>query len=254
LNFGVGGFGFDQAYLHYRRDGSPYDSSVIVQGLQLENIGRNVTIFRIVAVPGTVIPFSKPRYVLRNGTMELINQPAVPVENVADTLANFRSWPLAKYEASYAERYERRWYTSSLLISTLVELWNTRHGAQTADASELYHVNGEGMNITVRLLEAYRDEVTRTGKAFVLIYLPRAETISAGLTGRPDPWQPHRDRLRGFTIVDPSAAMVRYAKEHGMAALIPNHYSSAGYRIVAEALAEALVPLATQQRTAPSAR
>jgi len=102
------------------------------------------------------------------------------------------------------------------------------------------------MDITVRLLEAYRDEVTRTGKRFVLIYLPRAETINAGLTGRPDPWQPHRDRLRGFTIVDPSPGMVRYAREHGIAALIPNHYSPAGYRIVAEALADAVVPLVTQ--------
>jgi hypothetical protein len=110
------------------------------------------------------------------------------------------------------------------------------------------------MNITVRLLEAYRDEVTRTGQRFVLIYLPRAETITAGLRRQPDPWQPHRDRLRGFTIVDPSAAMVRYAKEHGITSVIPGHYSPAGYRIVAEALAEALVPLATQPRTAPSAR
>jgi hypothetical protein len=231
-----------------------YDTSVVVQGLQMENIGRNVTIFRIVAVPGTVIPFSKPRYVLRSGTMELINQPAVPPEDVPATLANFRNWPLARYEASYADRYERHWYTLSLLISTLVDLWKTRNGLQTPDASHLYDVDGEGMNITVRLLEAYRDEVTRTGKPFVLIYLPRAETISAGLTGKPDPWQPHRDRLRGFTIVDPSPEMVRYAKEHGVASLIPGHYSPAGYRIVAEALAEALVPLATQQRTDPSAR
>lgn len=253
LNFGVGGFGFDQAYLHYHRDASQYDTSVIVQGLQLENIGRNVTIFRIVAIPGTVIPFSKPRYVFRSGRLDLINQPAVPPEDVPSTLANFRSWPLSKFEASYAERYQRRWYTPSLLISTLVELWNARKGAQTAGASSLYDPEGEGMNITVRLLEAYRDEVTGSGKSFVLVYLPRADTISAGLTGMPDPWQPHRDRLRGFTIVDPSPQMVRYAKAHGMASLIPSHYSPAGYRIVAEALAEALLPLANsaEGRTAP---
>jgi len=100
LNFGVGGFGFDQAYLHYHRDGSRYDTSVVVQGLQLENIGRNVTIFRIVAVPGTAVPFSKPRYVLRNNRMELINYPAVPPEEMPAILSGFRNWPLAKYETS----------------------------------------------------------------------------------------------------------------------------------------------------------
>ena len=88
----------------------------------------------------------------------------------------------------------------------------------------------------------------------MLIYLPRGETISAVMKGKPDPWHAHRDRLRGFTIVDPSPALVRYAKEHGMAALIPGHYTPAGYRIVAEALADALAPLATQQRTMQSAR
>jgi hypothetical protein len=132
-----------------------------------------------------------------------------------------------------------------LLISTLADLWKTRHGLQTPDASHLYDVDGEGMNITVRLLETYRDEVTRTGKPFVLIYLPRAETIRAGLTGKPDPWQAHLDRLHGFTIVDPLPEMIRYAKEHGMAALIPGHYTADGYRIVAEALAKTLVPIST---------
>jgi hypothetical protein len=36
--------------------------------------------------------------------MELIDHPAVPPEDVPATLANFANWPLAKYEASYAER------------------------------------------------------------------------------------------------------------------------------------------------------
>jgi hypothetical protein len=207
-----------------------------------------------VAGPGTVIPFSKPRYVLGNGMMTLINQPALPPQDVPATLANFGQWPLAKYEASYAERYARRWYASSALISTATDLWKTRKGLQTPDASHLYDADGDGMDITVRLLEIFREDVTRSGQAFLLVYLPRAETLRAGVEGRPDPWQAHRDRLRGFTIVDPTPDMVRYATEHGMAALMPNHYSPAGYRIVAEALAKALAPLATRPSTNAAGR
>jgi hypothetical protein len=251
LNFGVGGFGFDQAYLHYHRDSSQFDTSVIVQGLQMENVGRDVTIFRIVSYPGTQIPFSKPRYVLRNGKLELINHPAIAPEDVPKTLANFPSWPLAKYEAFYAERYRSHWYSHSKLISTLVELWGARRGPWSETATDVYAVDGEGMNITVRLLEAYRDEVTRSGKPFVLIFLPRPDTIRAALTGKPDPWQPHRERLLGFTIVDPTARMVTYAKERGVDALYQSqgHYTPAGYLFVAEALAEALVKLAPKDRS-----
>jgi hypothetical protein len=244
LNFGVGGYGFDQAYLRYDREGRHYDADVIVQGLQLENIGRNVTILRIVAVPGTVIPFSKPRYVLRDDAMTLINRPALPPADVPATLADFERWPLAPYEASYLERYHHHWYSRSRLISTIMDLWNGRQGAQSAEASEIYDAGGEGMDITVRLLQQWRDEVARSGRSFVLVYLPRAESISAGLTGRTDPWKAHLDRLHGFTIIDPSPRMVRYAKEHGMAALVPGHYSPAGYRIVSEALNDALLPMA----------
>jgi hypothetical protein len=246
LNFGVGGFGFDQAYLYYNRDGSRFDTNVIVQGLQMENVGRDVTLWRIVAFPGTGIPFSKPRYILEDGKLELINSPTVPPEQVPDTLANFHRWPLAKYEPSYTAKYQHRWYTPSKLISTLVDLWSQRKNAPQDQPDDLFAVNGEAMNITVPLLERYREEVRKSGKPFVLIYFPRSDVIDAILAGHPDPWQPHLDRLKGFTIVDPTPRLVAHAKVHGSASLFNGHYSPVGYRLVAEALAEALIPLAAR--------
>jgi lysophospholipase L1-like esterase len=240
LNFGVGGFGFDQAYLYYNRDASRFDTNVIVQGLQMENVGRDVTLFRIVAFPGTGIPFSKPRYILNDGKLELINHPTIPPEDVPKTLANFHRWPLAKYEPSYSGKYQHHWYTPSKLLSTLIDL----KAAKEESPQDLFTVDGEAMNITVALLERYRAEVAETGKPFVLIYFPRADVIDAILAGKPDPWQPHLDRLKGFTIVDPTPRLVAYAKEHGTASLYGGHYSPIGYRLVAESLAEALAPLA----------
>lgn len=242
LNFGVGGFGFDQAYLYYNRDASRFDTNVIVQGLQMENVGRDVTLFRIVAFPGTGIPFSKPRYILEDGKLELINRPTVAPEDVPRTLANFHRWPLAKYEPSYTEKYQHHWYTPSKLLSTIVDLYSSKQETQ----QDLFAVNGEAMNITVPLLERYREEVKRSGKPFVLIYFPLADTINAVLAGKPDPWQGHLDRLKGFTIVDPTPRLVAHARQHGVPSLYAGHYSPAGYRLVAESLAEALAPLAAK--------
>lgn len=242
LNFGVGGFGFDQAYLYYNRDGARFDTDVIVQGLQMENVGRDVTLFRIVAFPGTGIPFSKPRYILKGDALELINRPTVAPEEVPNVLRNFHRWPLAKYEASYTDKYQHHWYTPSKLLSTLVDFRQTKEEAP----QDLFAANGEAMDITVKLLERYRDEVTKSGKPFVLIYFPRADVIDSILAGHPDPWKPHLDRLKGFTIVDPTPRLVAYAREHGSASLFNGHYSPAGYKLVAESLAESLAPLAAQ--------
>jgi hypothetical protein len=242
LNFGVGGFGFDQAYLYYDRDGDRFDTNVVVQGLQLENVGRDVTLFRIVAFPTTGIPFSKPRYILSDGKLELINRPTVAPEEVPRTLANFHRWPLAKYEPSYTEKYQHHWYTPSKLACTLVDGWSSRNERP----EDLFAVHGEAMNITVPLLRRYRDQVTRSGKPFVLIYFPLADTINAVLAGKPDPWRAHLDRFAGLTIVDPTPRLVAHAREHGVASLYNGHYSPVGYRLVAESLAEALAPFAPQ--------
>lgn len=244
LNFGIGGFGFDQAYLYYNRDGGRFQTDVVVQGLQMENVGRDVTLFRIVAFPTTGIPFSKPRYVQRGGKLELINRPTVPPEEIAGTLANFHRWPLSRYEPAYTDKYRRHWYTPSKLICVLVDGWKARQAAGRDEIRELSTPNGEAMDITVKLLEQYRDEVERSGKPFVLLYLPLPEAIAAVQEGKPDPWQPHLDRLRGFRIVDPRPRLVAHAREHGYPSLYAGHYSTVGYRLVAETLAEALAPLA----------
>ena len=42
INFGVGGFGLDQAYLRYLEDGIQYKSHIVMIGFMSENIYRNV--------------------------------------------------------------------------------------------------------------------------------------------------------------------------------------------------------------------
>jgi hypothetical protein len=243
LDFAVGGYGFDQAYLRYARDAARFDASVVVQGLQMENLTRDLTLFRIVAFPGTGIPFAKPRFLLRNGALQLIDDPTPAPEDVAKTLRNFDRWPLARYELYYGSKYQRRWFAPSKLICTLVDGFIAKKeaadAARTASALGPY---GESTNVTVALLERYRDEVTRSGKPFFLVYLPLQDTITSVMNGQPDPWQAHLKRLSGFNIIDPTPRLVAYAKQHGVGSLFNGHYSPAGYRLVAEAVADALAP------------
>ena len=74
-NFGVGGYGSDQAYLRFlnAKDHSP----VVFLDHWSDNILRNVNQFRNFLVPGPQYGF-KPRFVLRDAELSRLSLPSVP--------------------------------------------------------------------------------------------------------------------------------------------------------------------------------
>ncbi len=76
LNFGVGGFGTDQAFLRYRREGSDIGARAVLLGVLLENIGRNVNRYRPLWYPASGTCVTKPRFALdARGELELLPNP-----------------------------------------------------------------------------------------------------------------------------------------------------------------------------------
>ncbi|HEU4521056.1 MAG TPA: SGNH/GDSL hydrolase family protein, partial [Thermoanaerobaculia bacterium] len=238
LNFGVGGYGMDQAYLRYSRDGGRFDYDIVVMGLQFENIARHLMVFRLIAYPQTAIPFSKPRYYFDGPSMLVANRPTVAPEKVPETLASFHHSPLRRFETFYSDQYRRRWYLRSKLVAVLRD---AIAGTQPDAAPDLGDPNGEGVRLTLRILENFRNDVTVTGKPFLLVNLPLKDNIETQAAGGADPAEPLLAVFRpGFTIVDPAPRLVALARERGAGAVAPGHYSAAGNGAVAEALAEAI--------------
>jgi hypothetical protein len=104
LNFGVGGFGIDQSYLRYSRDGGKFDTDAIVEGLQFENVARHLMVFRLIAYPQSKIPFSKPRFYFDGPSLLVANKPTVKPEQVPEVLANFDRSPLRHLEYFYTDK------------------------------------------------------------------------------------------------------------------------------------------------------
>lgn len=236
LNFGVGGHGMDQAYLRYSRDGGRFDYDIVVMGLQFENITRHLMVFRLVAYPQTAIPFSKPRYYFEGPSLLLANRPTVAPDQIAATLADFHRSPLRRFEAFYSEKYRRRWYLRSRLIAVLAEALRRKDGEVMPDLGD---PEGEGLRVTGRILENFRNDVRVTGRPFLLVNLPLKDNIETQIGGGGDPAEPLLSLFRpGFTIVDPAPRLVALARERGVDAVAPGHYSADGNRAVAAALAE----------------
>lgn len=239
LNYGVGGFGMDQAYLRYSRDGGRFESDVVVMGLQFENIARHLMVFRLIAYPQTAIPFSKPRYYFDGPSLLLANRPTVPPEEIAPTLARFEMSPLRQFEAFYTEKYERRWFLRSRLVGVLYEVFR-----RSEEPANLSLPDGEGVRLTRRILETFRNDVKVTKRPFVLVYLPLKDNIVAQTGGGADPAEPLLSLFRkDFDLVDPSPRLVALAAERGIDAVAPGHYTAIGNGAVAETLAEHLASM-----------
>ena len=238
LNFGVGGYGIDQAYLRYSRDGARFDTDIIVEGLQLENVARHLMVFRLIAYPQSKIPFSKPRFYFEGPSLLVANKPTIAPDRVPAVLATFESSPLRRYEFFYTEKYRPYWWRKSRLLSVLAD---ARHKDESVD---VMRTDGEGIHLTLAILDRFKNDVSVTGKPFLLVYLPLKDNLAAQLRGEKDPWDPYVNMFRkDFRIVDPTARLLEIARRKGVDAVAPGHYSAEGNRAVAEALADAIAKM-----------
>ena len=169
LNFGVGGFGTDQAYLRWRKVGRGFNPDIVIFGFQPENLDRNVNIFRHLYIDGFGIPLSKPRFLLGDSGLELINSPVVPPEQLIATFESFSSHPLAPYEAYYRSRdASSSWWAGSRLIAFIHEVMRQR---APIDATN-YGPGSERGELGKAIVDAFAADVAATGAEFIIAHLP----------------------------------------------------------------------------------
>jgi len=100
LNFGVGGFGLDQMLLRYRQKVTDWHPQLVIVGLISHDLYRTMTVYTFLAFPHWELPFSKPRYVLRDGELELLNVPLEPLGQLLST-KRIQDLPFIDLEPSY---------------------------------------------------------------------------------------------------------------------------------------------------------
>ena len=174
LNFGVSGYGMDQAFLRWQKAGRGYAPDMVVFGFQPENLNRNVNIFSVLYFRH--LPFSKPRFVLTaaggGGGLELPYHPVMPLEQTAYALESLGSHHLAEHEYYYTAP---RWWSFSRLAAFL-------HVALTPRDRRDY---GLGKAI----VDAFANDVKAREAEFFVLYLPKRGDLLRLHEGAPHPYQ-----------------------------------------------------------------
>ncbi|MBF0489110.1 MAG: SGNH/GDSL hydrolase family protein [Candidatus Omnitrophica bacterium] len=231
LNFGVGGYGMDQAFLRWKAEGRSYKPSIVIFGMQLENMNRNVNLIRRIYAPGSGIPFAKPRFILKNGNLSLINVPTPDSQEIVDIMNHFSSWNLAKYEDWYKpEEYQGNILLRSKLIAFVYSWFKDKNeGHRTYDK--------DFEKLSLKIITSFKEDVESAGVKFYVIYLPSKNVMNLIKTKKMIPYKSFFEKLEGTVpIIHPEAQFLKEAVD--IEKFIPLHYSPQANKTVADVVAD----------------
>lgn len=198
LNFGVHGYGDDQALLYLQQEGMKYHPDLVILGFVFADVERNVLAFR---------DYAKPRFVLARGKLVLEN---TPVPSIDDVLR--------------AERYRLR-FVDAVTILYQEMMW--RSGIAERHACEL----------TTAILEEMRRTVEAAGGRMLAVYLPVVDEINDASPGLTKGEQYFFGSCRADGLDCVSARPALLAERSGKDPLIPGkHWPPDEHLVVAEVI------------------
>ncbi len=247
LNFGVNGYGTDQALLRFRRDGVPYHPHVVVIGYMPENILRNVSVYRPAYKHESASIVVKPRFRLDEGGATVLV--AMPVASQRELAARVRDRSLVAtlLETDYWVRRAPLAYTGSpIFASSLARvLYGRFEEAGRSRPPHYRNVRAEPFRVTLEILRTFaREARARGARRAIVVLLPGQEAIEEESRGRARSWATLPDSLRaaGVEVLDVTPALLAELGTAEPASRFRDyHYDPRANEVVAAAIAEGLV-------------
>lgn len=244
LNYGVGGYGIDQAFLRYLHEGRQASPSVVLICFSTDDLRRAANVYRrFVNAEGP--PLFKPRFTLsESGALELVPNPvpgADDFERLALDPARVRE--MGPLDAWYEPlMYENPVHDLSATVRLATAVW-IRFAEKFLREDRLFdgksfRTESEAFRLNVELLHAFHDSVVADGRRVRVLFLPDRESLQERLAGRPTIYAPlvAETRHLGLPILDAAEAfMVSDGATQLPSWYMPGgHFSKLGNQVVAE--------------------
>jgi hypothetical protein len=246
LNYGVAGYGVDQAYLRYLRDGKAFSPRVVLMGFIPDDINRTTSVYRRFLSPGAAL--FKPRYVLNaHGELSLLEVPLKTRADYENLLSNPR-------EITRIGRNDY-WYPSCVYenplhdYSATLRLFCAAGGLayrRYADPDRpikgrFFNEDSSAFKIQTALFRAFSGAVRQNGAVPVIVMLPDLKAVARLARGEPPIYKPVMDHLRDDDVPFLDAADAFRTGDRVIEAqtlFAPGgHYSALGNQLIATWLA-----------------
>lgn len=229
LNFGVGGYGVDQAYLRFRQDVFAWKPDVVILGFPMHDLHRTMTLYPFINWPEWGIPFSKPRLVRSDNGLRTLNVPTLPPQTIW-AKRSVTDLPFLEYDEGYASHHWRSSAADALYISrwlfTYFPRWTARSSYTSAD--EMIQLNGA-------ILRAFIHSAKENGMSPIVAFFPSRPEVRQLARGETTEWQRQRERL-AVPLLDTTPCLTELRYEDVFLPSDP-HYSPRGNAAVAKCLA-----------------
>lgn len=253
LNYGVGGYGLDQSFLRYKREGSENGSHIVLIGFFSNYFKRNVSVFPPVMHARTgrrSLPFTKPRYTFYDEQLVLLENPLPTLMDYEAALLNDKTF-LDKIEES--DHYLSLWYRKggmdflpSVRLFKLIRYGFAarRPENRIVDTNNNYCSSSTAFRITLALMDDFYMEVLKNRALPVYLFFPYQEEVSRYLGDQIKSYQPLIDCLneKGYRYIDLLNAFEEQGGPVDLNILFEKggHYSPTGNKLVADYLADYL--------------
>jgi hypothetical protein len=227
LNMGVDGYGVDQAVLRYERDARPWKPAVSILGFIEHDLLRSTSVYSFVTFPEWGFPFSKPHFVVQDGTLKLLTERLQSPSRILDT-ESIGDLPFITDDPGYdAEEWVQHFYDASFAVRFVRSRFRRWPVPKTEMHAGIAQLNTELVLRFVRVAEA-------DGAVPLVVFFPARTDLDG--EARPD-----RDAM----LIALQAAGVKYIDLRGCIesvgideAFIPGHYhySAEGNAAVARCL------------------
>lgn len=230
LNFGLGGGGMDQAYLRWKNMGKKFSPKIVIFGFYEDDRLRNVSIIRAVQNINNGLPYSKPRFILENNGLRLINSPTTTPEDNLTIMKNMTNWDLVDYETFYkSELFKEHYWSRSKFLSLIY----TRLRSYLEKNTSIFP-GPEEDKLALEIIKLFKSEVEQTGSKFFLVHLPTPRTLSEYLEGKPLYYKDILDHIKSEISFIETPSLFEHTKNASGGGLFSNHYNPKGNKLVAD--------------------
>lgn len=238
LNFGVAGYGMDQAFLRWRKDGAPYRAHLVIFGFFSDDCYRNLNLLRLLRDPDSGIPFMKPRFVREGDRLQLVNSPTPAPEQVAEILREFPSWPLAGHEGFFRPGdFAMKWWRHSRFLALGEAKLTLARAAATEE--DFFRIDGEAAQVALGIIRQFGREVTTAGSEFCVVHLPAQGDMEALRKAGRLPYDELYKVLRSeLTVIQPEQEQLALTHGKDIGSFFRNgHYKPELNAVVGEVVA-----------------